>query len=146
MAFAANGRRLAGALRGPYVIDGHVAEDWARIGPEPSEPLLRVSNGKAIIALREEVVDPHPEERRDPATGEEQPEYRLRAGTRVVALARRLPDDTYGVPTEGPRLFASGKPADIAANARRASRRMMGTAARLGASGIALLVLGFLLR
>jgi hypothetical protein len=146
LAFAWNGRRLAGALRGPHVIDGHVAETWARVGDEASDPVLRVSTGEQILELREEVVDPHPDERRDPMTGEEQDEYRLPAGTHVVALAQRQSDDTYGVPEQGPRLFASGSAAQVAANARRAEGQMKRLAIRVGGSGAVLLALGISLR
>jgi hypothetical protein len=146
LAFAWNGRRLTGALRGPYVIEGHVAEAWARVGEEATSPVLRVSDGEAIIEIREEVIDPHPDEHRDPATGEPLDEYRLQAGTKVVALAKRLPDGSYGLPDEGPRLFASGSAADIAANARRAEAQMKRLAARVGAAGTAVLVLGIFLR
>ena len=146
LAFAWNGRRLTGALRGPHVIEGHVAEAWARVGEETTSPVLRVSDGDAILEIREEVVDPHPDEHRDPATGEEMAEYRLNAGTKVVALATRLPDDSYGLPDDGPRLFASGSAADIAANARRAEAHMKRLALRVGAPGVVLLVLGIFLR
>jgi hypothetical protein len=128
------------------VIDGHVAETWARVGDEASDPVLLVSDGEAIVAIREEVVDPHPEERRDPVSGEELNEYRLPAGTRVVALAERRDDDTYGTPEHGPRLFASGKAADIAANARRGSASMTRLAGRVGGAGAVLLLAGFFLR
>jgi hypothetical protein len=133
-------------VRGPNVIDGHVAETWARVGDEASSPVLLVSDGQAILAIREEVVDPHPDERRDPETGDELPEYRLAAGTRVVALAERQPDDTYGLPEHGPHLFASGSAADIAANARRASQQMKRLALRVGGAGAVVLVAGIFLR
>jgi hypothetical protein len=128
------------------VIDGHVAETWARVGDEATDPVLLVSDAEAILAIREEVVDPHPEERRDPVTGEERREYRLPAGTRVVALAKRLPDDSYGLPDDGPHLFAAGSAAEIAANARRAQAQMTRLALRIGVAGAVVLVLGIFLR
>jgi hypothetical protein len=128
------------------VIDGQVAETWARVDGEASDPVLLVSDGTGILAIREEVVDPHPDELRDPATGEELPEYRLPAGTRVVALAERQADDTYALPEHGPHLFASGSAADIAANARRAAQQMKRLAMRVGGAGAVVLVAGIFLR
>jgi hypothetical protein len=128
------------------VIDGHVSESWSRVGDSLSSPTLLVTAGEKIYPLDAEVVDPHPEELRDAATGEPKDDYRLSAGTRVVALAEPRPDGTYGRPAHGPRLFAAGRAADIQANARRAELQMRRNALIAGGAGIVLLVLGLLLR
>ena len=148
---------------------------WWRVsvvggGERCSSETMMLADGTTSLRLRADAVDPHPEERRrfacatnpleDPENAQPREllhgavgdsayvaeEYSLQPGTRVAVLAAPGPDGIYAAPSRGPRLFAAGRAADVAANARRAYAFMSRLAAWVGAVGALLLVAGILLR
>jgi hypothetical protein len=159
---------------GPAPLSGRHSAWWrvAVSGGETrvSSDTMRLDNGTVTIELRASAVDPHPEERKrfacatDPLTDPEaaQPhelfhdavadtpyvaeEYSVAPGERVTVLAVRQADGMYGRPPRGqPRVYASGKAAQITDNARRGSRDMARLAASLGAAAAVLIVAGIAL-
>jgi hypothetical protein len=168
LAFAWNARRISGVRLTDYRVSGDAGaaplsgepSAWWRVrvkggGERCSSATMTLVNGVAPVELPAEHVDPHPDEvhrfacATDPLEDAENAlprelhhgevadtpytaeEYSLAPGARV---------------TIGPKLFAAGKAADIAANAARAQRQMSRLAAQVGAAGVLVLVLGIFLR
>jgi hypothetical protein len=169
-----DGKAVGDGARAP--LSGRSSVWWRLVVTQPvvaeavAAETVSLSDGTGTIRLRASAVDPHPEERRrfacaaDPLAQPDQSsprelahgevtdapyvaeEYSLAPGERVAVLAVRQADGTFGAPPRGRRLYATGRAAQVAANARRGSRQMARLAAWLALAAAGLVLLGLVLQ